>query len=619
MTLSDSLNRQGLAAAARQDWEEAIRCFAGAVELAPDARAALANLGLAQARSGRLDEAAASYRDALRLEPGHAATLAKLGRLLGRMGRGPEAIEALEQAASAAPNDADTLNALAAELAAGHCSPAGLARARTLLERAVELDPSFGEAWSNLGLLAAGGGRWSEAARAYERALALEAPTAALYYQSGVARSRIGERSQAIGCYRRAVELDPAFAQAWNNLAHELAAEGDREAALAAVHRALAERPDYLDARYNLGVTLQSLERFEEAHTAYQLVLAACGEHADTFNNLGGLCLSAGEPTLAVPHYEKALAVQPAHPEARWNLGLAQLASGDWEAGWRNYEARPCRREFAAPRWRPTDSLAGRTVLGWCEQGLGDSVQFLRYAGVLRSLGAARVLVECPRPLAGLFALAEGIDEVHVRGEGGAGEPAADFQVPLMSLPALTGTRLATVPAPGPVYRLSEARRMDWRQRLAGLGPGRKIGIVWGGNPANRAGQGRSMPLAALGRLAEVPGVHLVSLQHGPQCAELDAATCPVVRWEQAGLDDTAALVAELDLVVTVDTLMAHLAGTVARQTWVLLPFAADWRWMTGRADSPWYPGMRLFRQRRRGDWAAVAEDLAGALAAGAG
>ncbi len=609
MNAAADLHQRGLAAAAGERFEEAVALLAQAVALAPGVRQFQTNLGLGLVRLGRPGEAEVAYRAALALEPSHAGTLAKLGRLLSAAGRRNEAVEALERAAWLEPANADTANALGAALGAGGEENE---RAREAFRRAVDLDRGFGEAWRNLGLCEAGAGRWPAAAHAFGMAIELDpAPSAQSIYEHGVALGRSGRHPEACQAYRRAIEAAPEFAEAWNNLAHELAALGEPESACQAIGRALAAKPDYLDARYNLGVTLQSLGRIDEARRAYQLVLAAGGAHADTFNNLGGLCLSEAAPRLAIPHYRAALATNATHPEARWNLGLAQLSVGDWEPGWANYESRPPGRVFDIPRWRRGEALAGRGVLVWCEQGLGDGVQFARYALALRRAGAGRITVECPGPLACLLSLAEGIDEVVVRGRP---LPPVDCQVSMMSLPYELETRPGTVPAPGPAYRLQEEARAGWRRRLDELRPGTpKVGVVWGGNAANRKGMERSMPAAELARLAGAGGVTLVSLQHGPQAAEADAVE-GIAAWPQQDLADTAALVAELDLVITVDTLMAHVAGTVGRRTWVLLPFAADWRWMSEGEDTPWYPSMRLFRQRRPGDWAETVDRVGAAL-----
>lgn len=610
-------HQRGLAAAAEGRFAEAVPLLARAVEAEPGVRHYRANLGLGLARLGRLEEAAAAYQGALALAPGHGPTLAKLGRVLSQIGRLDEAVAALTEATAVEPDNADTANALGAALAA---DPARAPLARVAFERAVRLDASFGEAWRNLGLLEANAERWTAAAAALARALALEPPSAALLYQYGVALGRSGSLAQARRAYERAVELDAGLAEAWNNLGHVQAALGDPAKASAALRRALALRPDYVEARYNLGVTEQSLGQPDAARTAYQLVLAAAGPHADAFNNLGGLCLSEAKPELALPLYEKAVAVAPAHPEARWNLGLAQLATGDFAAGWRNYEARRNGRPLPPEAaWDGKRSLAGQTMLVWCEQGLGDAVQFLRYLPELRRRGAARIVVECPDRLASLFSLAEGVDAVMVRQPGAVPVSGFDTHVSLMSLPYLTGTvSPALIPPPGPRYALSEDRRAGWRERLAALPAGlTRTGIVWGGNPDNQPGLHRSIPLGLLvPALEETQTAALINLQHGPQCADLESFPS-VHRWEQADLADTAALVAELDLVITVDTLMAHLAGTVGRRVWTLLSFAADWRWMTARLDSPWYPAsMRLFRQQRPGDWPGVMKGVAAAMQA---
>ncbi len=608
MTTADDLHQRGLLAASHGHFEEAARLLGQAVAESPAIRQFHTNLGLALSRLGRHEDAVEAYAAALVLEPGHAGTLAKLGRTLGRAGRSAEGVAALEQAAWFEPDNPDTANALGAVLAE---SAGREEEARRRFTRAVELDPGFGEAWRNLGLLEARQERWSAAAAALGQAVALEQPAGQLVYQLGVALGRAGRPAEARLAYERALVLEPRMPEAWNNLGHVLAALGDPEAALDAVERALQFRPDFAEARYNQGVTLQSLGRVAEARRAYQLVLAAQGADGDTLNNLGGLCLSEAEPDQAIPFYQRALDANPVHPEARWNLGLAQLSTGDWDAGWRNYEARRVARSFVIPRWRHGEDLAGCSILLWSEQGLGDGVQFLRYVDAVRQLGVAHLTLECPAPLAPLWRLAEGIDRLIVRGEP---VPEVDYQISLMSLPAELGTLESTVPQPGPRYKLDSERRAAWGRRLAAHAPpGRRIGIVWGGNSENRQGLDRSMPLEEMMRLSQLGGFAPVSLQHGPQSG--GAADWPSIAvWRQEDLADTAALVAELDLVITVDTLMAHLAGTLARKTWLLLPFAADWRWMCGREDSPWYPGVRLFRQSRPGDWPGLVQRVAAAL-----
>ena len=606
MTKAGDLHQRGLAEAAAGRLDQAAELMRSATVLEPEARIHWTNLGLALARMNRSDEAVEAYRSALGLDPGHASTLAKLGRVLTQAGRYEEALVALGLAVATEPLNADMANALGAALAA---SGGREAEARAAFRRAVDLDASYAEAWRNLGLLEAQLERWRPAADALRIATNLEPDSAGSFYRLGVSLARLSEHEESVGAYRSAIQLEPEMAEGWNNLGHQLAALGRPAEALPALERALAVRPNYVDARYNLGVTLQSLGRSAEARRAYQLVLAAGGGHADALNNLGSLCLADAEPRPAIALYERALAANGAHGEARWNLGLAQLSIGEWEKGWANYEARPLARRFDVPRWRQGLPLEGRSVLTWCEQGLGDGIQFARYALALRRLGAARIAVECPDRLAGLLGLAEGIDAVISRGSS---PPfAVDYQVSLMSLPFELGTRPETVP-PSPDYLLPVDRKLAWRARCNALG-GRVAGIVWGGNPNNRSGLNRSMPLEVMVRLAGLTGLTLVSLQHGPQRSEL-AAWPEVLDWPQNDLVDTAALVSELDVVITVDTLMAHLAGTVGRAVYLMTPLAADWRWMTDRSDSLWYPRLRLFRQTRRGDWAGVIERVAEAL-----
>ena len=324
--------------------------------------------------------------------------------------------------------------------------------------------------------------------------------------------------------------------------------------------------------------------------------------------------------------YDRAIVLNPDYPGAHYNKALAQLLAGDYEAGFKAYEWRwrwerfpSTRPQLAAPRWEG-EPRRRETVMLWGEQGTGDVIQFVRYAAMANPL-CGRVVVACQSSLHRLIASAPGVDGVLERGarEDG-GRPIAAW-APLLSLPRLLGTTLETVPSTVPYLAPPTGAVETWRHRLAG--PGLKVGLTWAGNPKHRNDRNRSLPLAALTALARVPGVRLCALQKGPQAVEAESPP-PGMAIEALGpalgdFAETAAAIAVLDLVIAVDTAVAHLAGALGRPVWCLVPYAPDFRWLLGRADSPWYPSLRLFRQPAPGDWPAVIDAVATALGATAG
>jgi hypothetical protein len=370
----------------------------------------------------------------------------------------------------------------------------------------------------------------------------------------------------------------------------------------------------------NLGLALADLGRHAEAEESYREALRLDPGYAEAHANLGSLYKDQGKLEEALACYQAALWLDPQSASTHYNRSLAGLKAGDYEKGWLAYEWRWRRgkvppRPFRQPRWDGSP-LGGRTILLWMEQGLGDMIQFIRYAPLVQQQGGT-VVVECPGFLVPLFSTCKGIDRLVAEGEP---LPAFDVQVPLMSLPGLLGTTLATVPAEE-FYLQAEPSRVEvWSERLAGVGDF-KVGVVWQGNRHHPGDRWRSFPLASLAPLAGVEGVRLVSLQKGPGVEQLRewGKRFPILELE--GLDaeggaflDTAAVMKNLDLVVTADTACAHLAGALGVAVWVALSGAADWRWLCGREDTSWYPGMRLFRQERLGEWRAVFERMAAQL-----
>lgn len=439
-------------------------------------------------------------------------------------------------------------------------------------------------------------------------------------FLAGLERQRRGAADEALALYRRALELDPGLAPAYNNLAILLKGRGQAAAAAACLSRALAAAEPTAALYSNLGNLLWTLDRFAEAEDAFARALALEPERPETLHNLALLRRSTGDGAAAIACFERALQHPPADAaladELRWDYALALLAEGDFARGFAQYETRwrlprHTRRVLPIPEWRG-ESLAGKSLLVQSEQGLGDTIQFVRYLPALARLGA-RVTLACPGELLRLLTGMPGVERVIAMESA---PPPLDYHLPLLSLPHRLGATLATIPpapylAP-PAGAEGIAVRRPKGTRLA-------IGLVWAGRPEHRNDARRSMPLDLLLRLAELPRVALASLQKGPRAGDIAAAGAAVLIEDvAAGLGDfadTAAVLRQLDLVVGVDTAALHLAGALGRPGFLMLPFAADWRWLSRREDTPWYPSLRLFRQTAPGDWAGVVERVRAAVA----
>ena len=532
--------------------------------------------------------------------------------------------------------DADSLNALGLELAGRD----EVAAAAESFGRACRIDPRFAAARHNLGIALVQQGDPAGAAEALRLATAIDPA----YFEAHLSLAALlaaddGKQADAIGSFRQAVRCRPTSAEALSGLGLALATAGRGAEGAIYLRQATRLNPGFVGAWNNLAIAEADAGRYADAEAAVERALQLDPASPDGHVNLGNLLKEQGRVPEALAAYDLALWLRPGHAGTRWNRSLALLQAGDYERGWAEYEARwdrgdaGCRRPtFACPEWDGSP-LAGRSVLLWCEQGLGDAVQFVRYAGAMKRAGAGRLTCWCPPPLLAVLATCPWLDAVAPEG---VEPPPADLHVPLMTLPRLCGTTAAdVVPAEVPYLRPDPDRVRHWRAvlaaRAAGEGPGVAppftLGVVWQGNPHHRWDRHRSVPLSTFAPLAAVVGVRLVSLQRGPGVEQLRAGaggTPPVPMWdvlagaaasgatasaagdEPAAVADVLALAAAVDRVVTVDTLPAHLAGAGGLRTWVALSTMVDWRWLLGRPDTPWYPTMRLYRQDRRGDWGPV-------------
>ena len=497
-----------------------------------------------------------------------------------------------------------------------------LDQALAAFQQALEIKPDFAEAHCNFGLVRAAQNHLDEAVAAYRRAIALKPTFAEAYNNLGLALRQLGQTDAALANCREAARLLPELPQAQNNLGNALQEAGHYEEAIESLHAALRIDPNFAQAHNNLGICLWRLGRYDEAADSYRRAIELAPEMAEGHNNLGSVLRDQGKLDEALECYRRASDLDPNYGAPRWNRSLIWLLQGDFARGWSEYEWRWtmstfARRRCTQPVW-DGGPLDGKTILLAAEQGLGDTLQFIRYAPLVRQR-AARVIVEVHRPLRRLAKTCPGVDKVIAMGET---PPPFDTYVPLMSLPGLFGTTLETIPAEIPYLHADAELVEQWRPEITSL-PGFKVGIAWQGSPQNAMDRERSLPLRLFERLARVPGVTLVSLQKGAACQQI-AEVADRFRLIDFGsrLDemsgpfmDTAAIMRHLDLVVTCDSALAHLAGALGTPVWVALMHTPDWRWLLDRGDTPWYPTARLFRQGRARDWEPVFDEMAAVLA----
>jgi Flp pilus assembly protein TadD len=486
-------------------------------------------------------------------------------------------------------------------------------------------------------------GQSAEAGGMLQQILAADINDSPVWHQLGVTAHTAGWSEAAVEFFSRAVTLAPQSAVLFSNLGHVLSVVGRLDEGIAACRRAIKIQPDYAEAHNNLGIALDRLERHGQAVEAFRTAVKLKENYAEAFNNMGNALAMLGKIDEAVAVYRRALELRPDYANASFNLGVAlgrvgryeeacvacrraseldpshkvadlsralfHLIEGEFEQGLPLYEVRWAtpdhnspRRDFAQPMW-DGGPLDGKILLIHAEQGFGDSIQFIRYATLAAERGG-QVIVEGPEALLEVFSTVKGIGQLVPQG---AALPHFDLHVPMMSLPLAFRTTLETIPQKVPYISADAARREFWRAWLAENDASMKVGLVWAGRPTHTGDRQRSMHLRQFLPIFRVPDVDFVSLQFDrgiEQIAQLPGRQ--PIRDASADIHDfadTAALVSQLDLVIAVDTAVAHLAGALGKPVWVLLPSPPDWRWMLRREDSPWYPAMRLFRQQRALEW----------------
>jgi tetratricopeptide (TPR) repeat protein len=624
--------------------DEAITAYHHVIKIKPDLAEAFANLGNALSDQGDFDGAVAAYRRAVRLKPSLAEAHFWLANALRTQGKLDEALASYDRALNLRPDNAEVLNARGAILQQLKRFDEALAS----YDRALAFRSDYVEALNNRGVTLQELKRFDEALASYDRALTLRPDHAHTLYNRGVTLCELKRYDEALASYDRALTLRPDHADTLNNRGitlqrlkrydealvsydHTLAFEPRHmgalnnrgitlqrlkryDEALVSYDRALALEPRHVDALTNRGITLHWLTRYDEALVSYDRALALEPRHVDALANRGTTLQELDRLDDALASYSRALTVRPDYAEAHFARSIALLLTGNHREGWPEFEWRWEAEHIAQKRptinarpWRG-EELEGRRLLVFAEQGLGDVMQFVRYLPLLAQK-RCRLTFLCPAKLARLLRpLTDGIEVI----SAASPEREFDFQCALMSLPHRFGDDLTSIPNSVPYLRAENDLVAHWRGRIGDHGF--KIGIAWQGNPDGQVDQGRSIPLREYLALARASGIRLISLQrcHGlDQLAELpeDATIETLGEDFDGGPDafvDTAAVMSNLDLVITSDTSIAHLAGALGCRVWVALKYLPHWVWMLRREDSPWYPSMRLFRQSERDNWKGV-------------
>ena len=607
----DALQLLGTVAAQSKKYEKAVDLFGRALKINNKNAFVLNNFGNALQELSFTAEALESFDRAISINSNFAEAHSNRGNVLQKLNREQDSVLSYDRAIEIKPDYSEAyfnrgnalrqLKKLEAAVISYAC--------------AIAISPAYAEAYFNQGGVLLGLKRLEEAVDSYSRCVMLRPDHAEAFCDRGNALLELKRLDEAVASYERAIALRPNYADAFNNCGVALRERKEYSKAVASYDQAIKLRPEYSEAYSNRGVALKDLQQIDEAIASYDRAIALNPKYAEAYSNRGNTLLERADFDDAIASYDKAIAIKPDYAEAYWNKSLILLMRGQYKLGWELYEWRWANekmglkpRIFDKPQWCGGENLAGKTILLHAEQGLGDSIQFCRYAALVKACGAT-VLIEVHQPLTSLFQGLPGVDLVI---ETGLPLPAFDFHCPMLSLPLAFNTNLSSIPRTIPYLFSNSEKRRNFLGEL-GEKKNIRVGLVWSGSTIHANDISRSLKLADLIDLLP-PKYEYISLQKEVRETDAEALERSQIRDFSKYLfdfSDTAALCELLDIVISVDTSVAHLAGALGKATWLLLPRIPDWRWLLDREDSLWYPTMRLYRQGDDKSWATVLEKVA--------
>jgi len=599
---------------------EAEKCLKKLLAVQPNHAEALHALGVIKAQAGHPMRAVELFDQALMIRPDYALAYFNRGNALKEACQFDAALSSYDRAIAIKPDFTKAINSRRLLWQWQHQADSAL--------KFVDADAASQSPVQSAAALYKCGMRlmkiknFSGAIANYDRAIAMKPNHAEAHHARGFALKKLGRFEEALASYDRAVAIKPGFAEAHVNRGVTLQEMKQLDAALASYEQAIAVKPDFAMAHINRGNVLWNLQKIEAAIGSYDRGLEFMPDNKEALNSRGVALYALKQLDAAIASYRRALAVDPSFASGHWNLSNALLLKGDFENGWKHFEWRwksigathRQRQNISQPLWSGGEPLAGKTILLHAEQGLGDTLQFCRYAKCVADLGARVILEVYPS----LHNVLQGLEGVSVLLSGKAELPAFDYQCPLMSLPLAFKTDLNNIPRSASYIHSDKQLTQHWRQKL-GRKSKPRVGLVWSGSLKHKGDGQRSI---ALGEMLKLLSADFEFLSLQKEVRKSDAAVLrmhPEIRDFGAELHDfadTAAICELMDLVISVDTSVAHLAGAMGKPVWILLPFVPDWRWLLDRDDTPWYPGARLYRQARPGDWAGVLSRVGKDLAA---
>jgi tetratricopeptide (TPR) repeat protein/GT2 family glycosyltransferase len=583
----DALHSLGIIALKKGNHSAAIELIRKAIANNPRVPQYYNTLGLVFETLEKYEEAIAAYQQAISAKPDYAEAYHNMAVALQTQKQYAAAVEKCKQAVTIRPDYAEAYNTMAFSLE----KQQKFTDAITNYKQAVGLKPDFAEAYNHLGVILNAQKRTSEAIEYFTKALRIDPNYAEIYNNMGIALKEKKHFTEAISYFEKAIQLEPDFAEAYYNLANSLRDETRCTEAIEYYRNAVRLKPDFAEAYNHLGV-----------------VLNAQGGYVEKIEN-----------DEAIKNYIRALQINPDFAEAHWNLSLVLLRTGKLIEGWKEYQWRRNPKlnittyphSFDKPRWDGS-SFRDKRLLVHYEQGLGDTIHFVRYLPMVKALGGT-VILEVRKPLYKLLQHFPGVDELIEASFDKKPDVKFDYHTSLMDLPYIFATNLETIPAEVPYINCCPLKAKHWKKKLTG--PDFKIGIVWAGSPSHGNDHNRSCKIKYFASLSKIDGVRLYRLQKNETAEQVavlaDETMITNLGAEFKDFTDTAGVIENLDLIISVDTSVLHLAGAMGKPVWALLPFAPEWRWMLNRQDNPWYPTMKLFRQKKWGQWESVFQEVA--------